>query len=197
MSNSLFKTLMLFFCALVLIVASVFLVNWAYQGKERYIELGLADQQGNIVNTRDLGGKHLIVFFGFTSCLDICPTQMAKLSHAMVELDQRGYGNLVTPVFISIDPERDSSEKIANYLQSFDSRFVGLRGSRQNTRRVTASFKTLFQGLPEYRVENYQLSHSSVFYIVDPFGRLVNLIPDQASPKAIADLIKNQIKGKA
>ena len=195
MSNPLFKTLTLFFSLLIVILASITLVNWMYKGDEKRVHISLMDQQGKQVTTRDLGGKHLIVFFGFSSCLDVCPSQMAKLSHSMAVLDQRGYGNLVTPVFISIDPERDSSDKVASYLKSFDSRFIGLTGSRQDIEQVTKSFKTLLQDFPKNRTDNYQLTHSSVFYIVDPFGRLVNLVPDQASPEAIADLMKKQIKG--
>lgn len=134
-----------------------------------------------------------MVFFGFTSCHSICPTQMSKLTMVMAELDKSGHGTRIIPVFISVDPERDSPEKVATYLENFDDRFVGLTGSRPALESAADSFKTLFEDLAIKRDSNYQITHSSVVYIVDPFSRIVDYVPGATDHREMAKIIRDII----
>lgn len=189
-----YKTLSLFFVFLILILGTVTLANRAYQDDKNRIKFDLIDQYGNEISELHLAGKFALVFFGFTSCQDVCPTQMSKISTAMSVLDGMGYGKLVTPVFITIDPARDSRDKIAEYLKFFDSRFVGLTGERDQIQITTQAFKTYFDTEPKDQSTDYQLTHSSIIYILDPFNRMVDWVPDNADPQFIADKVKMLVK---
>ena len=183
------KTALLFFAILGVIAATFAVTVWRYETDDR-VQFQLTDQTGQTVTQNHLGGRHLMVFFGFTSCADICPIQMAKLTRVMAELDQTGHGTRITPVFISVDPERDTPEKVAAYLEHFDHRFVGLTGSRAALEGAADSFRTLLAELPSERPEGYQIAHSSMVFIVDPFGRIVDFLPGTADHVATADKIR-------
>lgn len=184
------KTAILFFTILGVIVASFALVVWRHGDDDSRVQFRLTSHTGEPVNQTDLGGRHLMVFFGFTSCHGICPTQMNKLTGVMAELDRSGHGTRITPVFISVDPERDTPEKVAAYLKHFDDRFIGLTGSRAALKGAADSFKTLLEEVPRDVTPEYQVNHSSVVYIVDPFGRIVDVLPGSADRLAIAGTIR-------
>lgn len=183
------RTALLFFAILGVIVTTFSLTVWRYEDDAR-IRFRLTDPSGRTVTQDHLGGRHLMVFFGFTSCADICPIQMAKLSRVMTELDRTGHGSLVTPVFISVDPERDTPAKVAEYLEFFDARFVGLTGSRTALEGAVDSFRTLLAELPAETPEGYQIAHSTMTFIVDPFGRIVDFVPASADHTAMAEMIR-------
>ena len=186
------KTALLFLVILGAIAASFALTVWRYDDDSR-VQFRLTDHTGRIVTQDQLGGRHLMVFFGFTSCHDICPAQMTKLSLVMAELDRTGHGSRITPVFISVDPERDSPEKVAEYLGFFDDRFVGLTGSRAALEGAADSFKTLLEDLPDDRRGNYQITHSTMVYILDPFSRIVDFLPGSADTAGMAERIREII----
>ncbi len=186
------KTAFLFLVILGAIVASFALTVWRYDDDSR-VQFRLTDHTGRIVTQDQLGGRHLMVFFGFTSCHDICPAQMTKLSLVMAELDRTGHGSRITPVFISVDPERDSPEKVAEFLGFFDERFVGLTGSRAALEGAADSFKTLLEDLPDDRRGKYQITHSTMVYILDPFSRIVDFLPGSADTAGMAERIREII----
>lgn len=146
----------------------------------------LTDQVGASVSESDLAGKHLLVFFGFTNCAQICPAQMGKLSTAMAKLDGSGHAERITPVLISVDPERDTPERVARFLHRFDDRFVGLTGSRDALSQAAASFKSYLQAAPPDEAGDYQVVHATTVYIVDPDSRIVGTIPGSDDAEAIA-----------
>ncbi len=179
------KAALLFFVILGVIATTFSITVWRHADDSR-IQFHLTDQTGRAVTRDHLGGRHLMVFFGFTSCVDICPIQMAKLTQTMAELDRTGHGTRITPVFISVDPERDTPGKVAAWLENFDDRFVGLTGSRAALEGAADSFRTLLDALPAERPEGYQITHSSMVFVVDPFGRIVDFLPEGASPTAMS-----------
>ena len=183
------KTALLFFVILGVIATTFSVAVWRYEDDSR-VQFRLTDHTGQTVTRDHLGGRHLMVFFGFTSCVDICPIAMAKLTRVMAELDKTGHGTRVTPVFISVDPERDSPEKVAAWLEHFDDRFVGLTGSRAALEGAAESFRTLLAALPAERPEGYQITHSSMVFIVDPFGRIVDFLPESADHIAMSGKIR-------
>ena len=187
------KTAILFFCILGVIVVTFSLVVQNFEGDKNRVRFQLTSHEGAVVSQQDLSGRHLLVFFGFTNCRGVCPTQMSKLSQAMLALDQSGHGHRIRPVFISVDPERDTPDRVAEYLSHFDSRFIGLTGSRPELRSAANSFATLLEELDDEKVGDYQITHSSISYIVDPFGRVVDYVPGAAGHLAVADKIREVI----
>ena len=189
----------------VLMCISIF--SYAYFHKKDghdAVSFLLTDQYGRKTTHEDLSEKPLLVFFGFTSCVDICPMSMYTLTAVLTELTPEGLDQALTPVFISVDPERDSVQQLASYLGKFNQPFVGLTGSRTALENVAAEFNTFLDSPPahtsglihhsEYRgtnthtghaaihheeahfIENYQLRHSSIVYLVDRNSRVVDFI---------------------
>ncbi len=175
-TSPLARSLIFFASVLTVIVMSFGLAIYYHEEPENRVSFSLIDQDERVITARDLAGKHLIVFFGFTNCQGICPTQMSRLTAAMKILDETGHGQRVTPVFISVDPERDSPEKVTQYLANFDTRFVGLTGSRPALEIAASTFKTLLAKAPVLAATNYQISHSSIVYIVDEYSRVIDFI---------------------
>lgn len=184
------KTALLFFVVLGAIAASFTVAVWLHDDANARVKFRLTSHQGETLTARDLGGGHLMVLFGFTNCHMVCPTQMNKLTRVMAELDQSGHGTRITPVFISVDPERDTPEKVAAYLEYFDERFVGLTGSRAALEGAADAFETLFEDFSTERAQDHQINHSTVVYIVDPFSRIVDYLPGSADHLAMAERLR-------
>ena len=135
----------------------------------------------------------MLVLFGFRNCPDICPTQISKLSLVMRNLDKTGHRRLVTPIFISVDPERDKPENMASYLSPFHEEIVGLSGSRTALENPTRTFKTYLQAADDLFNQTYSVTHSSLVYLVDlvdPFGRIVDHIAFESDAESITTKLK-------
>lgn len=187
------KITILFLVIVGVIATSFAFAIWHHDDGDTRVRFELTSHTGDSVTQADFGGQHLMVFFGFTSCHSICPTQMSKLTQVMAELDESGHGSRITPVFISVDTYRDSPEKVASYLEHFDYRFVGLTGSRPALQSAADSFKTPLEDMPIEYDGDYQITHSSVVYIVDPFSRIVDYISGAADRREMARIIRDII----
>ena len=157
------------------------------------IRFSLINQHNESVTAKQLSGKHMIVFFGYTSCPDICPTQLYKLDRAYKKLEKNGKAQMISPVFISVDPERDTQEQIEKYLSVFHSDIQGLTGTRAQLKQATESFHTLLQAPPASLDVFYTVTHSSLYYVVDEFGRIVDHIPYEADISSILKIIESLI----
>lgn len=192
--KAILKTFIFFSVTLLVIVGSISIAVFHHEDGDERVAFTLDNHDGNQVTEKALSGQHLLVFFGFTSCPDICPIQMSKLTRVMNILEVTGHASLIKPVFITIDPERDSSSRIKSYLASFHEDFVGLTGTRKELEAATTEFKTYLQDAPnnhDMHGLDYAVTHSSAVYIVDPFSRLVSHI----SVDSDAVEISNHVKG--
>ena len=187
------RPVLLFITILFVILTTFFLVVVYHEDADNRVQFVLEDQDGLPVTQQKYSGTHQLVFFGFTSCNSICPTQMSKLSRALHQLELSGTIDHITPIFISVDPERDTPQKIAEYLTNFHPRFVGLSGSRAALENAARSFKTFLAEATEPAEEDYQVTHSSVVYVVDPFSRIVDVIPFESGVEAIVDRVSELI----
>ena len=186
------KSIGFFALVLAAVATSFALVARNYEADGR-VTFSLTNQHGDTVTQKDFGGRHLLVFFGFTNCHGICPTHMSNLTRVMAQLDATGHARGVTPVFISVDPERDVPAKVAAYVERFDHRFVGLTGSRAALEGVAASFKTFLQDAPPREADDYQVSHASTVYVVDPFGRIVDYLSFAEGVEAVAERVRDLV----
>jgi protein SCO1/2 len=130
----------------------------------------LTDHNGKPRSLADFRGKAVVIFFGYTQCPDYCPTTMSELAAAMTELGSDA--SRVQVLFITVDPERDTRELLAQYVPAFNPTFLGLYGDAAATAATAKEFKVLYQKEPGPTPSTYTLDHSAGTFIYDPQGRL-------------------------
>ena len=132
--------------------------------------LELTDHHGKARRLEDFRGKAVVLTFGFTHCPDVCPTTLADMAQVMRQLGADA--DRVQVLFVTVDPERDTQEALAQYVPAFDARFLGLRGDLEATRRVAKEFKVYFEKRPGATPGAYSVDHSAQSYVLDAQGRL-------------------------
>jgi protein SCO1/2 len=133
-------------------------------------DLRLFDHTGKARTLADFRGKVVVVFFGYTQCPDVCPTTLAELAQVMKKLGREAAD--VQVLFVTIDPERDTRELLAQYVPSFDPSFLGLYGDAEATARAAAAFKVLYQKAPGPTPASYTMDHSAGTFLLDREGRM-------------------------
>lgn len=133
----------------------------------------LVDNTGKTVTDKDFQGKYMMVYFGYTFCPDVCPTSLGTIAAALDIIGPEKAAK-VTPVFITIDPERDTTEVLADYVPNFHPSIVGLGGTVEQVTAVAGSYRAYFAKVnAEEDPENYSVDHSSVVYLMGPDGQFV------------------------
>jgi len=145
-------------------------------------EFTLTSQHGVRVSSADFPGKILIVFFGYTSCPDVCPLTLSNLSRAYQEMNEGGERMQV--LFITVDPARDTPERMKAYLSNYHPSFVGLTGTEEEIRTVADGFGAWFSN--PGKGENYTVDHTARTFVVDRFGRIPLTFPITATPGEMA-----------
>lgn len=129
----------------------------------------LPDAEGRLRTSAEFAGKHLLVFFGFTNCPDVCPTTLAEVAQVMDDLGPDG--DKVQPLFISIDPERDLRLGLADFTSAFHPAILGLAGDDVQTTAAAESFNIFFAREADAAApDGYTISHSPALYLIGPEG---------------------------
>lgn len=132
-------------------------------------DFSLVDHSGKAVAGEDFRGKWLLVFFGFTYCPDVCPTTLNEIAEVMERLGEEAAK--VQPLFITIDPERDTPERMAEYVAAFDPRIVGLTGTPEQVKAAAESFRVYYAKAMDATVpDGYLMDHSTALYFMNPDG---------------------------
>jgi cytochrome oxidase Cu insertion factor (SCO1/SenC/PrrC family) len=146
----------------------------------------LTDHTGKRVTDQDFRGRTLIVFFGFTFCPDVCPSGLQVIAAAIDKLGPKGKD--ITPLFISLDPERDTPAQLATYVQSFHPRLVGLTGTPAEIAAVAKAYRVYVQKVPDPKsTAGYTIDHSSIIYVMGPDGAYRTHFTHATSPDAMAE----------
>lgn len=143
----------------------------------------LTDQNGKTVTNTDLEGKWLLVYFGYTHCPDACPTALSNIALALADLGPKK--SEVRPVFITVDPERDTAAALKDYVSAFDAPILALTGSNAEIARTAREYRVYYAKHPEPGGD-YSMDHSSVIYVMDPKGRFSASFTGEDPPAAIA-----------
>lgn len=148
----------------------------------------LLDQNNTVFDAKRLQGKWSFVFFGYTSCPDICPTTLHTLSstQALLDNDTSEYAADRQVIFISVDPERDTTEKLANYMSYFNESFTGVTAEKAEIDKLARQFGAGYVFEEETSPGQYLVAHTSAVFLVDPFGRLVATFSQPHYPATIA-----------
>ncbi len=151
-------------------------------------QLALTDHHGQTRTLADFRGKVVVIFFGYTSCPDICPTTLTRLAEVMKALGPAAPS--VQLLFVSLDPERDSADRLKEFVPWFHPSFLGLRGSPAEIKAAADEFR-VFSARKEVGSElGYVLDHSTGAYVFDPAGRLRLYVRDTASVEDVVGDIR-------
>ncbi|AFB21945.1 SCO family protein [Rickettsia rickettsii] len=151
----------------------------------------LIDQNGEIFNSDKLKGHLSLIYFGFTSCPDICPTSLNKMTEIVEILNKHKID--ILPVFITIDPKRDTPIALKEYLKHFHPKFIGLTGNEQQIKDVTDKFKVFYARVHgDDDDPNYMLDHSSFTYLINANGKYLKHFYLDSSPKEIMEFLRNE-----
>jgi protein SCO1/2 len=155
-------------------------------------ELNLADQNGQVRQLKDFSGKLVVVFFGYTQCPDVCPTTMQELAEVKRLLGSDG--NKLQAVFVTVDPERDTTELLKAYVENFDASFVALRPSSEQLPTIAKEFKIYFKRVEGKTPTSYTMDHSAGSYTFDTQGRVRLFNRYGMGAQALADDFKLLLK---
>ncbi len=133
----------------------------------------LMDQAGKTRTNKDFHGKFMMVYFGYRYCPDICPTALTTMTEVLNELGPKA--KHIQPLFITIDPERDTAPELGEYIQNFHPSFLALTGNAEQTESARKAYKVFAQKAEQVEgTDNYVMDHSSIIYVMDRQGRLVS-----------------------
>lgn len=202
LSNKVSKTIVLLSIMIAIISVYILLANdlsdkpSANQGggQNQDIAIGgdftLIDQNGDIFSSQQMKGKLSLVYFGFTFCPDVCPTSLQKMTEVVTILDK--YNIEILPIFITIDPVRDTAQLLKSYLGHFHPKFIGLTGNNEDTKRVADLYKVFYAVAEGQIAENskYMLDHSSLIYLMDKNGKYIKHFFVSSTAEEIVEYIR-------
>jgi cytochrome oxidase Cu insertion factor (SCO1/SenC/PrrC family) len=144
----------------------------------------LVDHTGRRRSDADFRGKLLLVYFGFTYCPDVCPTDLQAITLALDALG--GAADGVQPLFITVDPERDTPEHLAEYVALFHPRLLGLTGTAEDIRGAASAYRVYYAKVPGSDEADYTVDHSGFIYMLDREGHYIGFFPPGTTADRIA-----------
>jgi len=148
----------------------------------------LTDHTGNIRTEKDLLGRYTLMSFGFTQCPDVCPTTLQTMSEAMEALGP--VAARIQPVFVSVDPDRDTVARLKVYHGSFDKRIMMLTGDTVSIARIAKAYKVGYKKMKPAADGSYQVNHSALIYLMGPKGEYITHYPYTITPAKLAEGLK-------
>jgi cytochrome oxidase Cu insertion factor (SCO1/SenC/PrrC family) len=176
-----------------------FLLLWNIDATEAKVKTSiggdftLTDHHGKKFELKQLRGKLVLIFFGYTFCPDICPTELTSLAKVLRALGEDA--DKVSALFVSIDPERDTPDKLKNYVPFFSPDLIGLTGSVSEVNIVADAYHVQTKIHSRKKIDDYYLvDHSANLYVLGPQGEMLHIIPFGLPPEHILRVIKEEIK---
>jgi protein SCO1/2 len=152
----------------------------------------LIDQTGKLRSDRDFRGRLMLVYFGFTYCPDVCPTDLMAIGQALERLGPDA--DAVQPVFITLDPERDTAEHLAEYVPLFHPRLLGLTGSLDAIGTAADAYKVYFDKIPVGKeAGDYTIDHTSFIYLMDRDGKYLGFFPPGTPAERMVEIIQPRL----
>ncbi|MEQ1516022.1 MAG: SCO family protein [Usitatibacteraceae bacterium] len=148
----------------------------------------LTDQFGKRRSLAHFRGKIVLLYFGYTFCPDVCPTDLLQIANLIKSLGKEG--DDIQPVFVTLDPKRDTQKLLRDYVAAFHPRFVALRGSEAEVRRVATSYKVFFEKVKGSRADNYLIDHAAFIFMLDREGKYVAFFPPGTSAERMKVMVR-------
>lgn len=157
-------------------------------------DFALTDHTGKPRTMADFRGRAVVMFFGYTQCPDVCPTTLSGMTEAMKLLGEDA--SKVQVLFVTVDPERDTPQLLAQYVPAFHPSFIGLYADPQTIAKTAQAFRVFYQKQPGSTPGTYTVDHTAGSYVFDPQGRLRLYVKHGEKPELIAGDLKQLLAGK-
>lgn len=156
----------------------------------------LTSENGEMVRDTDFAGEHRLIYFGYTFCPDVCPVDMQNLGRGLALFEERDpeAASGVQPIFISVDPDRDTPEVLRQFTDAFHPRFLGLTGTPEQLDEVARRYGVSFNIERSDGQANYLVSHINTATLYGPDGAPIALIPQDETPEAVADELARWVR---
>jgi len=151
----------------------------------------LIDHTGRPRTEQDFKGKLMLVYFGFTYCPDICPTDLQNIGLAIDRLGEAG--DTVQPVFITVDPERDTPAHLADYVAMFHPRMIGLTGDAAAIRKAADGYKVYYAKVPNEKGDDYTVDHTAFIYLMGADGKYLGFFPPGTPPDRLTEALRRYV----
>ncbi|MDT9599540.1 SCO family protein [Sphingosinicella rhizophila] len=156
----------------------------------------LTDQNGRKVSDTDFAGRYRIVYFGFSYCPDVCPTDLLAIGQGLKRFEKKDPDRAagIQPIFITVDPERDTPAVLKQYVASFHPRLIGLTGSAEDIAAVTKAFSIYYAKEQREDVTGYTMNHSRQTILFGPKGEPIAILPSDQGADAVAAELDRWVK---
>jgi protein SCO1/2 len=156
----------------------------------------LVNQDGRQVSDRDFDGRYRLMYFGYTYCPDVCPVDLQRLmaGYKLLEGSDPAIAAKIAPIFVSVDPERDTPPVLKQYVSAFSPKLIGLTGSPEQIATVAKEYAIVYSKEQQPGATDYLMNHSRVAYLFGPKGDPIALIPQDGTPEAIAAELKRWVR---
>ena len=179
------------------LLVGLVLMLWAFGGMKNVASAAaiggpfqLTDQAGQTVTEKSLQGHPTLIFFGFTHCPDVCPTSLFEISEVLRAMG--GDADRVNAYFISVDPERDTSAAMKDYLSSFDPRLKGLTGNPDQVAKAISAYRVYARKVP-LKDGDYTMDHTALVYLMDRHGQFVSPFNLKRTPEEAAQDLEHYL----
>ena len=151
----------------------------------------LTNHKGKQVTDEDFRGRHMLVFFGYTYCPDVCPAGLQVMTSALEQLGSKA--DTIQPLFITIDPERDTVPVLATYMEHFHPRLIGLTGKPDEIAGAAKAYRVYYKKAGDTSGDDYLMDHSSILYLMGPDGKFVKHFAYGSDAEALADGLRKAV----
>lgn len=180
-----------------LLMIGIGTIVWLTQGPDGVMAVGgpftLVDQDNRPVTEKTYRGRHMLVFFGFTFCPDICPTTLNQVADALDRIGPKA--DRLAPIFITVDPKRDTPDAVKQYVTAFSPRLIGLTGTEEQVAAVARAYRVYFK---ENRTgpgaNDYSMDHSTIMYLMGPDGKFIAPVRANGSGAQLAAELSRYVK---
>jgi protein SCO1/2 len=168
------------------------LMNELMSGKDAVgAAFTLTDQFGKRRSLAEFRGKIVLLYFGYTFCPDVCPTDLAAIAQLLTLLGAEG--ETVQPIFVTLDPERDTQNVLRRYAAAFSPRIIALRGSTEQTRHIATAWKVFYEKVTPPGSRTYVIDHSAFTFLLDREGKYVSFFPPGTPAGRMAVMVSEQL----
>jgi len=159
-------------------------------------KFSLIDHTGKSVTDETYRGRYMLIYFGYTNCPDLCPIDTANMIQALHMIDEAKAAK-IQPLFISVDPENDTTQVLANYVGNYDPRLIGLTGPLPEIERLAKAYKIHRHELLQHAStghDHHLIDHGTLMFLMGPNGKFVTLFPHDTAPEKIAASLKQYVQ---